>query len=306
MNLKTAIRCKGVCSAALLSCLVIALSVITQPAKVDQTKEVNNVEQTQVNVPPRKYDSHTAVGSRAEKPEKIVEPAALAKPTKPTSDFTYTVMAGDTLSELALTYGVTVDNIMAANGLNSDKLSLEQKLLIPVSGNIQAVAAAKTAPKAVKQVQHSTKPTDSRTRYDGRPAGQLVKWSEARNIFGIGETATVIDVNTGYSFKVKRKGGHNHADCEPLTSVDTAVMKKIYGSWSWNRRAIVVEVKGKKIAASMAGMPHGSSSISGNGFAGHFDVHFSGSMTHGSEYTKTRVPITDPDHQAMVKKASAL
>jgi len=238
-------------------------------------------------------------------PVKPSAEAKPAKPVKPTVDFTYTVKQGDTLFDLAVTYGVTVDNIMIANGLDSDRLSLAQKLLIPVSGKIKAIKTVDQAPPKLIKPAHQTSKSDvSRARYNGRAVGQLIKWSEARKIYAIGDVANVIDVKTGYTFKIKRKGGHNHADCEPLTTVDTAVMKKIYGSWSWVRRAIVVEIEGKKIAASMAGMPHGSNNITDNGFSGHFDVHFLGSMTHGSEYTKSRVPLVDADHQAMVKKAA--
>jgi len=75
-------------------------------------------------------------------------------------------------------------------------------------------------------------------------------------------------------------------------------MKKIYGGkWSWARRAIVVEVDGYRIAASMNGMPHGGQAISGNNFDGQFCIHFLNSRTHGSD----RV---DPDHQAAIKKAA--
>ncbi len=301
MNLRSISTVKGIGSAILLSGIVIASVIVTQPKKVDNVSANSNIEPQKVSIQPRNYDSRKNVSSRADKPAEPV------KPIKPTTDFTYSVKPGDTLYDLAATYGVTVDNIMAANGLDSDKLSLDQKLLIPVSGKVKAIKPVhKTTLTVVKQVQHTPKVLVSRARYNGRAVGQLIKWSEARNIFGIGAVATVIDVNTGYTFKIRRKGGHNHADCEPLTSADTAVMKKIYGSWSWDRRAIVVEINGKKIAASMAGMPHGSDDVSGNDFSGHFDIHFSGSMTHGSEYTKSRVPMVDSDHQAMVRKAAGL
>lgn len=111
-----------------------------------------------------------------------------------------------------------------------------------------------------------------------------------------GATFTVKDVATGKTFQVKRWAGSSHCDSEPLTSKDTATLKSIYGgSWSWNRRAILVSYNGHVYAASMNGMPHGTSTIS-NSFSGHFCIHFSGSKTHGSD----RV---DEDHQAAVKKA---
>ena len=102
-----------------------------------------------------------------------------------------------------------------------------------------------------------------------------------QDIFTRGTIATVTDVKTGLTFKVKRRGGHNHADVEPLDSESTAALRKCYGgSWSWDRRAILVTVNGRTYAASMNGMPHGNSSIS-NGFSGHFCIHFLNSRTHG-------------------------
>ncbi|HOV69493.1 MAG TPA: peptidoglycan-binding protein, partial [Clostridia bacterium] len=122
-------------------------------------------------------------------------------------------------------------------------------------------------------------------------------WTVASKVFARGATATVTDVKTGKSFKVKRYGGTNHADVEPLTANDTAKMKSIYGgSWSWSRRAIVVEIDGRRLAASMNGMPHGGSSLSYNNFSGHFCIHFLNSRTHGTN----RV---DPDHQAAIQYA---
>ncbi|MFS8501624.1 MAG: hypothetical protein FWJ59_07465, partial [Caldicoprobacter sp.] len=60
---------------------------------------------------------------------------------------------------------------------------------------------------------------------------------------------------------------------------------------------IIVQVNGKKMAASMNGMPHGGSTIANNNFAGHFCIHFYGSRTHGTN----RV---DPEHQAAIRIAA--
>lgn len=109
---------------------------------------------------------------------------------------------------------------------------------------------------------------------------------------------TIKDVKTGKTFEAVRWSGANHLDAEPRTANDTATMKSIYGgSWSWTRRPILVLYNGHVYAASMNGMPHGTTTISSNSFDGHFCIHFKNSMTHGSKKV-------DPDHQSAVTTAS--
>ncbi|MCX7709523.1 MAG: hypothetical protein N2484_06700 [Clostridia bacterium] len=154
-----------------------------------------------------------------------------------------------------------------------------------------------------------------------RKADFLLPWfGTAEKLFAIGTRATVTDLDTGISFKVKRTYGYNHADVETLTSQDTEILKKLAGDgWSWERRAIAVDIKGVKIAASMNLMPHAGTddqpanqkitlrsggygpgenldSIKGNDMDGHFCIHFYQSKTHGSDKV-------DDQHQEMVKKA---
>lgn len=130
--------------------------------------------------------------------------------------------------------------------------------------------------------------------------GEYLDWSEARNIYSRGNIATVTDVSSGLKFNVKRRGGTNHADSEPLTSEDTAIMKRIYGgSWSWSTRGIIVRVDGRDIAASMNGMPHGGQNISNNSFPGHFCIHFKNSRNHNTN-------SINPSHQASVKRAAGI
>ena len=98
-----------------------------------------------------------------------------------------------------------------------------------------------------------------------------------------GATFKVKDIRTGKVFTVKRWSGANHIDAEPASASDTAVMKSVYGHWSWKRRPVLVKYNGHVYAASMNGMPHGTQTISGNNFDGHFCIHFYGSKTHGSK-----------------------
>ena len=121
-----------------------------------------------------------------------------------------------------------------------------------------------------------------------------------QSVFAVGNIATVTDVYTGISWKVKRRGGTNHADVEPLTAADTAAMQRACGNdfKTWARRPIWVSIGGKKYAASMNCMNHGECNIKDNNFDGHHCIHFTNSKTHSTNKV-------DPDHQAAIKIALA-
>ena len=163
---------------------------------------------------------------------------------------------------------------------------------------------------------------------DGKGTGNkkeedyLLKWyGNVEKIFARGDTATVYDIQTGESFKIKRTYGTNHADCETLTKADTTIMKKIYnGKWSWERRDIIVKVDGYEIAACMTGYPHAGSdkyaanktiasrsggysrgtnldAVKKNNMDGVFDIHFLNSRNHYNNKV-------DPKHQLKIKEAA--
>lgn len=126
---------------------------------------------------------------------------------------------------------------------------------------------------------------------------EIMPWKQANKFLPKYSKFTVMDAETGLRFNVQRRAGSNHADVQPLTAEDTAIMKKIYnGKWSWKRRAILVLYKDKWIAASMHGMPHGAGALENN-FRGHFCIHFYGSTTH-------RTNEMDLSHKLMVLKAA--
>lgn len=214
----------------------------------------------------------------------------------------YIVQKGDSLWSISQKFNTTPENLIKLNNLKSDQLQIGQKLV--VSGQIQ-----------VSRGEEQT------TRVSSKYGEALPWYGQVEHIFPRDGVATVTDLQTGTSFRIMRTGGTNHADCEPLSLKDTEIMKSLYGgTWSWNRRAIIVETGGKRIAASMAGMPHAGrddqpwlatvknrscnygtgtnlDKIKGNGMNGHFDVHFAGSKTHASNKV-------DSQHQSMVRKAA--
>lgn len=126
---------------------------------------------------------------------------------------------------------------------------------------------------------------------------KMTQWEEVNEILPRYSKFTVVDLETGLKFRVQRRAGSNHADVQPLTSKDTAIMKEIYnGKWSWKRRAIIIVSDDGKIAASMHGMPHGGGALKNN-FPGHFCIHFYGSTTH-------RTNFMDLSHKLMILKSA--
>ena len=150
--------------------------------------------------------------------------------------------------------------------------------------------------------------------------GEYIAWEEANKVFAIGSVVQITDFKTGKTFMIKRTYGHNHADCEPLTKEDSAIMLSIWGKWSWATRPVVVQVGSRRLAASMSAMPHAGvdsapanatvdnrsgsygrgmnlDAVKGNAFDGHFDIHFLNSKTHATNKI-------NPEHQSSVRIAA--
>lgn len=147
----------------------------------------------------------------------------------------------------------------------------------------------------------SNGPVGGSTVAPAKGTAQTMDWwtSDIQKIFARGTVVQITDVETGLSWKEKRFGGINHADCQPLTAADTAALKNAYGGkWSWDRRAVFVTIDGVNYAASINGMPHGGQSITDNDFEGHHCIHFTNSRCHFNNKV-------DSKHQAAIKKAAA-
>ena len=190
---------------------------------------------------------------------------------------THTVVSGDNAWDLSIKYGIPQSELLKVNGLTlSSTLSIGQKLKIPVY-SIPVMATP------------------------GPQYGEYLDWwTEAQYVFPIGRNAVVKDFVTGKTFNIRRSIGANHADCEPLTAADAAVMKSLWGgTYSWTTRAAIILVDGRKLAASVTSMPHGVDYIAGNNFSGHFDVHFKNSTKHVDGQI-------DQYHQAKIKVAAGV
>ncbi|HYH04861.1 MAG TPA: peptidoglycan-binding domain-containing protein, partial [Bacillota bacterium] len=169
--------------------------------------------------------------------------------------------------------------------------SFQRDYGLKVDGVIGDVTA-KALKRAVNLLHTSTQ-----SRWN--PETLTLTWPLIDLLWGREQPARIIDVKTGNTFAVRRFGGELHCDTEPLTRRDTQILAAIYGGhWSWQRRAVIVELGPYRIAASINGYPHGQFRIKGNGFNGHFCIHFFGSLVH-------KTHMADPEHQRMIKKAAA-
>lgn len=176
----------------------------------------------------------------------------------------------------------------------------------------------KVLSSAVVNKKNNSKVTTTSTKKS--PIYANLDWfSEVINIWDRGVNATVTDVDTGLSFKVKRTYGTNHADVEPLTKSDTAMIKKIWGGLTWERRAVSVSVGNYVLPGSMTSMAHAGvdskkanitvnnrsdgygrgtnlDAVKNNGISGVMDIHFKNSRTHSTN-------VKQQIHQNMIAKA---
>ena len=201
--------------------------------------------------------------------------------TKPYVTYTtYTVKSGDTYWNIANNFGIPMSELLEANGLNENSsIYTGKKLTIPVH-----------------HVPVTSTPGASYGEY-------LDWWNAAQYVIPVGATFTVQDFHTGQTFKAKRTTGSGHADCEPLTSSDTAKMNSIFGGQNWTSRPVLIIYNGRKLAASATSKLHAGNDgaaggvwtswrsddygagynfdwVKGNNAHGVFDIHFLNSIRH--------------------------
>jgi len=113
------------------------------------------------------------------------------------------------------------------------------------------------------------------------PKVELMYWPDVKAILKVGVAIPVYDVGTGLTYYVKSFSNGMHADVEPVTKEDTAIMKRTYNNvWSWDGRPVWVTIDGHVIAAAINGMPHGGGVNFTDGMDGQVCLHFKGSTVH--------------------------
>jgi len=116
---------------------------------------------------------------------------------------------------------------------------------------------------------------------------ELLDWSVAKDVIKTGVPLHIVDVRTGLSFTMQCFSKSGHADVEPLTAADTAViLRSRDGVWAWDPRPVWVTIDGRTIAASLNGVPHDVSTIRNNGMNGHLCLHFNNTVTNNKSYQR--------------------
>ena len=109
-------------------------------------------------------------------------------------------------------------------------------------------------------------------------------FGQGKNVLKKGGYGSIYDIDTGIELRIKRMGGHNHADVEPATAADTAKLLRVAGGhFSWKSHAVILKAGGKYVACGINTEPHGDQTIRNNNYEGQFCLHMCGSITHGSE-----------------------
>ncbi len=143
---------------------------VTEVPMVEATA-VPDIQPTTVAVPTEAYpavEATTVVELEGETPVEDETPAEVEETAVPIEEPAplpengiHVVQAGDTLFKLALLYGVTVDEIAAANGLaDVDTLEVGQEIKIPEPGTVIVEPTATPVPPT-EEITHIVQPGEN-------------------------------------------------------------------------------------------------------------------------------------------------
>lgn len=133
---------------------------------------------------------------------------------------------------------------------------------------------------------------------------EMVPWDEVNSLWKRGDNLKVYDVKTGKVWWAHRWAGGPHADVEPLTARDTAILCEIYGvstasKISYERRPCLITIGTRTIACSLYGEEHNypdGDTIPDNNYNGQACIHFKGSTTSDTK-------VVDSNHQKAIQYA---
>ena len=182
---------------------------------------------------------------------------------------------------MAKTVTARVNSSSAKVYKKASRSSRSVKLEKGVSVKVTAVSGSwarvklngKTGYMPKKYLSVSTSRSSSKSKKSSKSwKSKVVKmnWFKGgSNVLRKGHYGTIYDIDTGISLRIKRMGGHYHADVEPATAADTAKLKRIAGGdFSWRSEAVILKAGGKYVACGINTEPHGDQTIYNN----HYDA----------------------------------
>ena len=108
-------------------------------------------------------------------------------------------------------------------------------------------------------------------------------WSEIRQILPLRTSIRILDIGTGIYYYVLSMSNGNHADVEPVTAADTALLMETFGGHAtWSGRPVWVTIGNRTFSASIHSMAHAQATVANNNMDGHICLHFYGSTTHNT------------------------
>jgi LysM repeat protein len=146
---------------------------------------------TQPIVQPPQVIATPDLGIPTELPPESVEPTPVPlQPTDaPATETIYVVVAGDTLFQIALKYGVSVEEIALANALASiDSLEIGQELIIPAPGSTGSTGSTESTDAGEAAGEDTTPGTGAETdpSQPSTSAGGVHVVQPGENLFRIG------------------------------------------------------------------------------------------------------------------------
>jgi len=193
----------------------------------------------------------------------------------------------DLISEAGAGAGSTLKTVTGVNLRSGPSTNHNIIRLLTVNTNVEVLERQSNG---WSRVSHNG--TTGFIRSDLLGAGglnvELSEYSEIRRLLTRNATLRVVDVRTGISYNIRTMGagGPRHVDVDTASAADTdAKLRSRSGVWAWAPRPVWVTIDNRTFAAAINGMPHGGSSVSGNGLNGHFCIHFRGSTPNGPSAT---------------------
>lgn len=205
-----------------------------------------------------------------------------------------------------LGYNVVVDGDYGA--LTQSAITAFQKLNgLTVDGVAGALTQEKlfsgSAAKYDQSADTNTIITDDTGKASGPSVSEvkcLYWYTQVKPTIKSGQKITVFDPATNLQWTLRLYSLGHHADSEPLTATDTAIMFKAFGyTNTWTPKPVYVKLpNGTWTLATMHNVPHLTGSIQDNNFDGHLCVHFL--------RTLEECAANDPDygmtHQKAIRK----